>query len=92
MTAAAPTLTAEVEIPEGLDTPRLRILSTGHATDGTAGNEFLSCTHVLRVDGREVARWRPWAEGGGALRHLSPWAGRWRVQGREIRSSDIGYT
>ena len=36
----------------------LHIVSTGHATDGVGGQEFVTSTHRLTVDGREVLRWR----------------------------------
>jgi hypothetical protein len=87
--AADATLETTIRIPEGLDRPRLRIISTGHATDGMAENEFVTCDHVLRVDGRLVTRWRPWSEGGGTMREANPWAGRQVIDGREIRSSDF---
>ena len=89
VTAARSTLTSAVTIPGELDLPRLRIISTGHATDGSAENEFVSCTHVLRVDGVEIARWRPWSERGGTLRDRNPWAGRRVIDGRELRASDF---
>lgn len=89
VTSASNTLRKTLTIPDGLDMPRLRVLTSGHATDGTAENEFVSCTHVLRIDGRIIARWRPWSERGGELRELNPTAGRWKVDGREIRSSDL---
>jgi hypothetical protein len=92
VTARAPKRSGRVTIPSGLDVPRLRVLTTGHATDGLAGNEFTSCTHVLRVDGREVARWRPWSEGGGTLRNQNPTSGRRTIDGRELRSSDLDRT
>ena len=80
-------LRATVEIAEGLAMPRMRILTTGHGSEG--GDEFVSRTHVLRIDGREVARWRPWTEAGGTVRALNPRAGRRQVAGREIWSSDF---
>lgn len=89
MTADQPLVEAMVDIPEGLARPRLRVLSTGHSTDGGPANEFVTCTHVLRIDGREVARWRPWAEQGGRLRDRNPWSGRQVIDGREVRSSDL---
>jgi hypothetical protein len=82
-------LRAWVSIPAGLDRPRIRIITTGHATDGAAENEFVTCPHVLRVDERVVARWRPWTEGSTANRPSSPWAGRHLVDGQEVRSSDL---
>ena len=89
VTADDPRLRAAVRIPSGLDHPRLRVTATGHATDGGAANEFVSCPIVLRIDGREVARWRPWSEAGGGLRRQNPWAARWDIDGRELRSSDL---
>lgn len=83
------TLGAEVEIPADLAQPRLRIISTGHATDGADGDEFITRTHVLSIDGKEIARWRPWAEAGGPLRELNPTSGRITVEGREVWSSDL---
>ncbi|MCP3904512.1 MAG: hypothetical protein GY715_12865 [Planctomycetes bacterium] len=89
VTAKRPKLVARIMIPDGTEAPRLRIITSGHATDGTAENEFVTCTHRLRVDGREVARWRPWTESGGALRGLNPWAARQVIDGRELRASDL---
>src|SRR6185503_6084241 len=80
---------AKVEVPPGLVRPRLRIITTGHATDGTGGDEFVTRTHVLRIDGLEVARWRPWTEEGGSLRKFNPMSDRWTIQGRELWSSDL---
>lgn len=89
VTAEHNMLRATVNIPEGLHRPRMRILSTGHATDGRGGDEFVPRTHVLRIDGVEVARWKPWAERGNTLRHLNPTSGRAEIDGREIWSSDF---
>lgn len=88
ITADAPRRSAFVVVPAALDAPRLRITSTGHATDGIGANEFATATHVLTVDGVEVARWRPWSEAGGAVRDRNPFAGRRDVGGREVRASD----
>lgn len=89
VTAEDSRLQARVTIPAGVEQPRIWLTSTGHATDGAAENEFVSCTHILRVDGQEIARWRPWSERGGRLRRLNPLAGRQDVDGREIWSSDL---
>jgi len=82
-------LATTVEVPKGLERPRLIICSTGHATDGAGGDEFISRTHILRIDGREVARWRPWAEDGGARRAENPMSGRENRDGRELWSSEL---
>jgi len=88
--AADSVLRSTVTVPSGIDTPRLRMITTGHATDGTGANEFVSAVHELRVDGRLVARWRPWRENGPELRPLNPWAGTINVgPGRDLRASDL---
>lgn len=89
VTSSDPLVAATVVIPPGLARPRLRILTTGHATDGAGGDEFVSRTHVLRIDGRRIASWRPWREGGGALRERNPTSGRTLIDGRWLWSSDL---
>jgi hypothetical protein len=86
--STATLVNATVQIPRGLARPRLRVLTTGHATDGKGRNEFVTSTHVLRIDGVEVARWRPWTEDGPTLRSENPFAGRQRVGERQVRASD----
>ena len=76
-----------VRIPRGLSRPRIRLLSTGHGSQ--KGDEFISRTHVLRVDGQEVLRFRPWSEHGAGVRGLNPWSGRLIIDGREIWASDF---
>ncbi len=89
LTADSPVLSGSIVIPPGLARPRLRLLSTGHSTDGGPENEFITCTHVLRIDGRRIVSWRPWSELGGGLRDVNPWAGRRTIDGREVWSSDL---
>jgi len=81
-------LATTITVPKGLERPRLIICSTGHATDGSGGDEFISRTHILRIDGKEVARWRPWAEDGGPRRAENPMSGRENRDGRELWSSE----
>jgi hypothetical protein len=89
VTDAIHRLSATVEIPSGLATPRLRVITTGHANDGTGANEFATSTHIVRIDGVEVARFRPWSEAGGTLRDVNPAAGRQMIDGRWLWSSDL---
>ncbi len=89
VTSESSRLRATVTIPEGLNQPRLRILSTGHADDGRDAHEFVSATHLLRINGQVVAMWRPWREDGGLRREQNPASGRWSIDGRTIFSSDI---
>jgi len=86
VTRATGRMTASFTLLPGLDRPRLRILSTGHGSD--MGDEFRPRTHVVRVDGVDVARWRPWREDGSRARNASPWAERRTVDGREVWASD----
>jgi len=79
-------MTAAFTLLPGLDRPRLRVISTGHGSE--LGDEFRSRTHVVRVDGVEVARWRPWREDGARARASSPWAERRIIDGREVWASD----
>ena len=92
VTAENPMLRATVTIPAGLALPRLRVITTGHATDGAGGDEFISRTHVLRIDGRTVVVWRPWSEEGGTQRENNPTSGRRMIDGRELWSSDLDRT
>ncbi len=89
VTAEKRTLRANIRIPKAVARPRLHVLSTGHATDGVGGDEFISRTHVLRIDGQEVAQWRPWSEKGGPLREMNPTAGRTEIDKRSLWASDL---
>jgi len=80
---------SEVVVPATMETPRIRLISTGHATDGLGAHEFETAAHVLRVDGVEVLRFRPWSERGSLLRSGNRYSGRQVVEGREIWSSDL---
>jgi hypothetical protein len=89
LTAEDPRLEATVDIPSGLAQPRIRLITTGHATDGTGGDEFVTRDHVLKIDGREVWRCRPWAERGCHVRDVNFHAGRQVIDGRVLWSSDL---
>lgn len=86
VTAAAPRLQGAFTLLPGTDRPRIRVVSTGHGSQ--KGDEFHPRTHVLRVDGVEVARWRPWREDGNRARGANPWAERRKADGREVWASD----
>ncbi|MHC4910604.1 MAG: peptide-N-glycosidase F-related protein [Planctomycetota bacterium] len=88
LTSDKSTLRRRVTIPPGLARPRIVLTSTGHATDGSGANEFVTCSHALLVDGRPVALWRPWAEDGPGLRDANRWAGL-PIEGEQIRASDL---
>ena len=78
-----------ITIPEGVRAPRIMLRSTGHSATGSAYHEFVSLTHVVRVDGQEVARFRPWREDGGTTRRLNPSAGRPDPSNLSLLASDL---
>lgn len=77
LTALKPLVEATVNVPPGLRRLELAAISTGHCTDGTDADEFITKDNVISVDGREVARWRPWRDDCGKLRALNPYCARW---------------
>lgn len=77
LTAAAPVDEATVTVPPGLRRVELAAVSTGHCTDGTDADEFITKDNVIRIDGREVLRWRPWRDDCRELRALNPYCARW---------------
>ena len=82
-------ISQEVTIPENVRAPRIILRSTGHSATGSAYHEFVSLTHVIRVDGQEVARFRPWREDGGTTRRLNPSAGRPDPDQPNLLASDL---
>lgn len=83
------TISKSVTIPDGVRAPRIILRSTGHSATGSAYHEFVSLTHVVRVDGQEVARFRPWREDGGTTRRLNPSAGRPDPTNPGLLASDL---
>ena len=55
----------------------LRYLSTGHCTDGTDEDEFVSKANVISVDGVVVARVHPWRNDCRGMRDRNPYCARW---------------
>ncbi|MDZ4806457.1 MAG: peptide-N-glycosidase F-related protein [Candidatus Eisenbacteria bacterium] len=55
----------------------LRLLTSGHCTDGRDDDEFVTKDHVVLVDGREVTRFRPWRDDCRRFRDLNPYGRRW---------------
>ena len=68
---------ATIEVPRGLKRVVLRYLSTGHCTDGTDEDEFVSKANVITVDGVVVARVHPWRTDCRAMRERNPYCARW---------------
>ncbi len=68
---------ATVEVPPGLARVVLRYFSTGHCTDGTDADEFVSKANVISVDGTVVARLHPWRDDCRRFRDRNPYCTRW---------------
>ncbi len=68
---------AIVVVPRGMRRVVLRFVSTGHCTDGTDADEFISKANVIRVDGRVVARVHPWRDDCRQYRDRNPYCTRW---------------
>ena len=66
-----------VTVPEGVSRVVLRYLVSGHSTDGTDADEFVSKDNVVLVDGAEVERFRPWRDDCGRFRAANPYTRRW---------------
>ena len=66
-----------VDVPEGLARVVLRYFSTGHCTDGTDADEFISKANVLSVDGVVVARFHPWRDDCRRFRDRNPYTSHW---------------
>ena len=77
LTAKAPVDHATITVPAGLRRVELAAISTGHCTDGTDADEFITKDNVITVDGREVLRWRPWRDDCETLRAKNPYCARW---------------
>jgi hypothetical protein len=67
----------DVEIPAGLRRVVMKYLSTGHCTDGTDADEFISKANVISVDGTVVARYHPWRDDCRKYRDRNPYTARW---------------
>jgi hypothetical protein len=70
-------LAVPVEIPEGTSRVVMHYLVSGHCTDGTDADEFITKDNVVAVDGVEVARIEPWRDDCLAFRAVNPYTRRW---------------
>ena len=77
LNAEASSVTADLTVPEGTRWTELALISTGHCTDGTDADEFITKDNVILVDGQEVFRWRPWREDCAGFRDVNPYCAKW---------------
>lgn len=66
-----------ITIPEGLDRVYIAYLTSGHASDGSGGDEFVQREHKIVIDRTEVFHEVPWRTDGRNFRSVNPWSGRW---------------
>lgn len=66
-----------VDVPEGADRVLLHYLVSGHCTDGTDEDEFVSKDNVITVDGFVVERYKPWRSDCRDFRAVNPYTRRW---------------
>jgi len=77
LTADNPETTVEVIIPEHTRWVEVAAITTGHCTDGSDADEFITKNNVLLVDGVEVYRWRPWRDDCEDFRTVNPYCAKW---------------
>lgn len=74
-----------ITVPSGLDRVYMVYLTSGHASDGSGGDEFVQRTHKIVIDRTEVFNEVPWRTDGINFRSVNPWSGRWG----DVWSSDF---
>jgi hypothetical protein len=67
----------DVWIPEEMGRVEMHYLVSGHCTDGTGADEFVSKDNVITVDGVEVYRFQPWRDDCLQFRTINPYCRRW---------------
>jgi hypothetical protein len=77
--------TETVTIPSTLEKVYLSYLPSGHAIDGSGGDEFTQRTHKIFIDGVEVFNQIPWRTDGINFRSVNPYSGRFG----NVWSSDL---
>ncbi len=78
-------VSVSVRAPKGLGKVMLSYLPSGHASDGSGGDEFTQRTHRIFIDGVEVWQGIPWRTDGRNFRGVNPTSGRWG----DVWSSDL---
>ncbi len=77
LTAEQPEVTRTIVVPERTRWVEMAAITTGHCTDGTDADEFITKDNVILVDGHEVYRWRPWRDDCGDFRAVNPYCAKW---------------
>lgn len=77
ITAKFDPIVKHVDIPDSTYRIELHYLVSGHCTDGTDEDEFESKFNVVKVDGREVLRYKPWRNDCTDFRDINPFTRHW---------------
>jgi len=67
----------QVEIPDSSYRIEMHYLVSGHCTDGTDADEFESKFNVVKVDGLEILRYKPWRSDCTDFRDINPFTRHW---------------
>jgi hypothetical protein len=70
-------LTTTIDIPENIKRVKLHYFVSGHCTDGTDADEFVSKDNVIYVDDCAVYRYKPWRDDCREFRAVNPYTRRW---------------
>ena len=66
-----------VTVPDDMKRVKLNYYASGHCTDGTDADEFVTKDNVIYVDGIAVYRYRPWRDDCRQFRDINPYTRRW---------------
>jgi len=67
----------KINIPTTQERIMLTYYASGHATDGTGGDEFESKYNRISIDGVDMIRYKPWRNDCRDFRDRNPKSGRW---------------
>ncbi len=67
----------ETNVPAGLARVAMVYYTTGHCTDGTDEDEFVSKANVISIDGTVAERMHPWRDDCRKNREVNPYTARW---------------
>jgi hypothetical protein len=71
------TPTVKINIPSTQERIMLTYYASGHATDGTGGDEFETKFNKIAIDGVDMLRYKPWRDDCRDFRDRNPTSGRW---------------
>jgi hypothetical protein len=70
-------LTITIEIPDDIKRVKMHYFVSGHCTDGTDADEFISKDNIIYIDDCLVYRYKPWRDDCREFRDVNPYTRRW---------------